>query len=128
MANENQAYDAVFVGGGHNGLVCAAYLAKAGRKVLVPDNRYLLTGEGRTKREVAKFSERDAERLSDYDRRLDAIADELRALALQAPPNITARGLFPAIGEMLHAGKDVIRRADIVTLKTADLRGSNRGT
>ena len=30
-----EQYDAVIVGGGHNGLVCAGYLAKAGRKVLV---------------------------------------------------------------------------------------------
>jgi phytoene dehydrogenase-like protein len=29
------AYDAIIVGGGHNGLVCAAYLAKAGKRVLV---------------------------------------------------------------------------------------------
>ena len=28
-------YDVLIIGGGHNGLVCAAYLAKAGRKVLV---------------------------------------------------------------------------------------------
>jgi phytoene dehydrogenase-like protein len=28
-------YDSIVVGAGHNGLVCAAYLAKAGRKVLV---------------------------------------------------------------------------------------------
>ncbi len=28
-------YDAIVVGGGHNGLVCAAYLARAGRSVLV---------------------------------------------------------------------------------------------
>ena len=28
-------YDAIIVGGGHNGLVCAAYLAKAGKTVLV---------------------------------------------------------------------------------------------
>ncbi len=28
-------YDSIIVGGGHNGLVCAAYLAKAGRRVLV---------------------------------------------------------------------------------------------
>ncbi len=28
-------YDAVIIGGGHNGLVCAGYLAKAGKKVLV---------------------------------------------------------------------------------------------
>src|SRR5690242_9098494 len=28
-------YDCVVVGGGHNGLVCAAYLARSGRSVLV---------------------------------------------------------------------------------------------
>src|SRR5579862_5447999 len=29
------SYDCVVIGGGHNGLVCAAYLARAGRSVLV---------------------------------------------------------------------------------------------
>ena len=33
------AYDAVIVGGGHNGLVAAAYLARAGRSVLVLERR-----------------------------------------------------------------------------------------
>ena len=37
-------YDAIIVGGGHNGLTCAAYLAKAGRKVLVLEKRYVLGG------------------------------------------------------------------------------------
>ena len=37
-------YDAVVVGGGHNGLTCAAYLAKAGRKVLVLERRHVVGG------------------------------------------------------------------------------------
>jgi phytoene dehydrogenase-like protein len=37
-------YDAIIVGGGHNGLVCAAYLARAGRKVLVLERRELVGG------------------------------------------------------------------------------------
>src|SRR5579871_284999 len=37
-------YDAVIVGGGHNGLVTAAYLARAGRKVLVLERRELVGG------------------------------------------------------------------------------------
>ena len=31
----SNAYDIIVVGGGHNGLTCAAYLAKAGRRVLI---------------------------------------------------------------------------------------------
>jgi phytoene dehydrogenase-like protein len=37
-------YDCVIIGGGHNGLVCAAYLAKAGRKVCVLERRHVLGG------------------------------------------------------------------------------------
>lgn len=39
-----QTYDAIIVGGGHNGLVCAAYLAQAGRKVLLLERRHVLGG------------------------------------------------------------------------------------
>lgn len=37
-------YDAIIVGGGHNGLVTAAYLAGAGRRVLVLERRPLVGG------------------------------------------------------------------------------------
>ncbi|MBT3218259.1 MAG: NAD(P)/FAD-dependent oxidoreductase [Proteobacteria bacterium] len=40
--------DAIIVGGGHNGLVCAAYLAKAGRKVLVLERRHIVGGSAVT--------------------------------------------------------------------------------
>src|ERR1700693_4305124 len=39
-----QHYDAIVIGGGHNGLVNAAYLAKAGKKVLVLERRHVLGG------------------------------------------------------------------------------------
>jgi phytoene dehydrogenase-like protein len=39
-----QEYDAIIIGGGHNGLTCAAYLAKAGRKTLVLERRHVLGG------------------------------------------------------------------------------------
>jgi phytoene dehydrogenase-like protein len=37
-------YDAIVIGGGHNGLACAAYLARAGRKVLLLERRHVLGG------------------------------------------------------------------------------------
>ncbi len=37
-------YDAIVIGGGHNGLINAAYLARAGRKVLVVERRHVLGG------------------------------------------------------------------------------------
>ena len=37
-------WDAVVVGGGHNGLTCAAYLARAGQSVLVLERRERLGG------------------------------------------------------------------------------------
>jgi phytoene dehydrogenase-like protein len=39
-----KSYDAIIIGGGHNGLICAAYLAKAGRSVLVLERRHLVGG------------------------------------------------------------------------------------
>merc|ERR1712137_476230 len=40
----NTNFDAIVVGGGHNGLVCSAYLAKAGKKVLVLERRHIIGG------------------------------------------------------------------------------------
>src|ERR671935_32538 len=37
-------YDAIIIGAGHNGLVAACYLARAGRKVLVLERRYIVGG------------------------------------------------------------------------------------
>ena len=37
-------WDAIVIGGGHNGLTAAAYLAKAGRTVLVLERRHVLGG------------------------------------------------------------------------------------
>ncbi len=162
---DSTARDVVIIGGGHNGLVCAAYLAAAGLKVTVlerrgvvggaavteefhpgfrnsvaaytvsllnpkvirdldlprhglrvverglanflplDDTRYLKVGEGKTEREVAKFSARDASRLAAYGERLDIIADVLRDLVLETPPNVTAGNWLQAMPELLRGAK-----------------------
>ena len=161
----SSTWDAIVIGGGHNGLVCAAYLAKGGKRVLVlerrdvvggaavteefhpgfrnsvasytvsllqpkviadlelerhglrvvprrinnflplPDGQYLLAGGERTQAEVAKFSPRDAERLPEYEQRLELFADVLRALALQAPPNVPDGGWLQALPQLWKAGR-----------------------
>ena len=165
MPSDTNVYDAAIVGGGHNGLVCAAYLAMAGLKVIVlerravvggaavteefhpgfrnsvasytvsllspkviadlqlaehglriverqianflplDDGRYLKTGGGKTREEVAKFSARDAGRLDAYQACLDAVADVLRALALETPPNVVEGHPFAAITELVKSGR-----------------------
>lgn len=157
--------DVVIIGGGHNGLVCAWYLAAAGRKVTVlerravvggaavteefhpgyrnsvasytvsllnprviadmglsahgltivnrpyanflptADGRYLLTGGGTTAAEVAKFSAKDAAALPAYEARLESIADLLRDLVLEAPPNVTEGSWRDALPELFAAAR-----------------------
>ncbi|HET9344792.1 MAG TPA: NAD(P)-binding protein, partial [Candidatus Limnocylindrales bacterium] len=52
MASDNRfsakGYDAIVVGGGHNALVTAAYLAKAGRRTLVLERRERIGGAAET--------------------------------------------------------------------------------
>jgi len=160
-----QSSDALIIGGGHNGLVCAAYLAAAGLKVTVleqravvggaavteefypgfrnsvaaytvsllnpkvirdlelpkyglrvverklanflptDDGRYLKVGEGVTQTEVAKFSPADAGRLEAYGHRLEEVADVLRDLVLETPPNVVAGSWRTALPELLHAAR-----------------------
>jgi phytoene dehydrogenase-like protein len=153
--------DVVVIGGGHNGLTCAAYLGMAGLSVRVlerrnvvggtavteefhpgfrnsvaaytvsllqpkvirdlalerhglriverraqnfvpiPDGRYLLSGEGRTQSEIAKFSARDAARYQEFSGALSEVADLLRQLVMQAPPNVSWRDVIRSLPELM---------------------------
>ncbi len=150
MAGSGAETDVVIIGAGHNGLVCAGYLARAGLTVRVverrpvaggaalteefhpgyrnsvysyvvslldaeviadlelgrhgleildrpagsfapqQDGRFLLVSRDRVtaQREIAKFSERDAKRYPAFDELVVEIAEVLRALAREAPPNL----------------------------------------
>jgi phytoene dehydrogenase-like protein len=148
-------YDTIIIGAGHNGLVTACYLARAGKRVLVLerrplvggacvteeafpgfkvstaayvnslfrkeiirdlrlhdhgfallernpssfspflDGRYLMMGADRdlTRREIAKFSARDAENYPKYEAMLERVADVLEPTLVMRPPNLLRPGL-----------------------------------
>ncbi|UMM30410.1 hypothetical protein L5515_012306 [Caenorhabditis briggsae] len=52
---DKESYDAIIIGGGHNGLTAAAYLAKAGKKVCVLERRHVLGGAAVTEEIVPGF-------------------------------------------------------------------------
>jgi phytoene dehydrogenase-like protein len=66
-------YDAIVVGGGHNGLVAASYLAKAGKKVLLLEGAAELGGATAS---VRAFPEFDA-RLSRYSYLVALLPDQI---------------------------------------------------
>jgi phytoene dehydrogenase-like protein len=66
----------------------------------LPDGRYLLTGEDRTVREIAKFSKKDAERYPTYQADMGRVAEVLRGLMLRAPPNLALSSFTRAMAEL----------------------------
>lgn len=177
-------HDVIIIGGGHNGLTCAAYLAQAGLKVLVlerrdvvggaavteefhpgfrnsvasytvsllnpkviadlelarhglrvverkisnflplPDGNYFMSAPSITQSEVARFSNHDAMKLPEYERRLEVIADVVRDLLLQQPPNLVERGFVRGVEEALRAAElggrlnklDITAKRDLLDL------------
>ena len=179
----NKPYDALIIGGGHNGLVCACYLAAKGLSVRVLERRGVVGGAAvteefhpgfrnstasytvsllnpkiirdlklherglrvverpfsnflplsateyikvggslaATQADVARFSVRDAERLPAYYQMLDRVADVLKDLLLETPPNVGGglRDLMQAwkTGKRFKA-LDMDARRDVLDLFT----------
>jgi len=84
------------------------------------DGRYLLAAEGRTEGNIAKFSRSDAGRFAAFARELDASADLLRELVLQAPPNLTRGAKLGSLRELVKAGRlgNRVRRLSTENLRT----------
>ncbi len=75
MKQEHKKYDVIVVGGGHNGLVAASYLAKAGKTVLLLEAHGELGGATTS---VKPFPEYDA-RLSRYSYLVSLLPDQIVA-------------------------------------------------
>ncbi len=75
MKDNHKVYDAIIVGGGHNGLVAASYLAKAGKSVLLLEAR---DESGGATTSVKPFPEYDA-RLSRYSYLVSLLPDQIVA-------------------------------------------------
>ena len=75
MKDDHKVYDAIIVGGGHNGLVAASYLAKAGKSVLLLEAR---DESGGATTSVKPFPEYDA-RLSRYSYLVSLLPDQIVA-------------------------------------------------
>ncbi len=107
-------YDAIIVGAGHNGLVCGAYLAKAGKRVLVVDGRDQPGGCASTRELAAGFRISDcAQWLYQFD---DLIVGEL---GLQAAGLTVGRRkqtvALQTDGDHLTIDGDLLRGAGIGT-------------
>src|SRR5438046_9728188 len=90
-----EAYDVIIIGAGHNGLVTAAYLARAGMRVLVLERRELVGGACVTEQRWPGFKESTASSANSLLR-----PEIIRHLALArhrlAPPPATPSSFTPS--------------------------------
>ena len=85
----------------------------------LPDGRYLLTGEGRTEHEIAKFNVKDAQRYPAYQDEIGNAADIVRSIMLNAPPNVRLDSIgqvWGEFGKLLAIGKNIWKLAGLKTV------------
>ena len=85
-----------------------------------PDGSYLITGEGRTRESLTRLSPHDARELDGFNRRLEDIADVLRAFVLRAPPNLVDGFGAGAIRESFNAlgSANILRQLSLEQQRT----------
>jgi phytoene dehydrogenase-like protein len=97
----------------------------AGNLSLLADDQLHLTRDPQqARREVARFSARDAERLEEYEARIGAVALALRELAVSTPPDLG--GGWGNVVRLLKTGNalrklDRVQRGDLAELMTRSL-------
>src|SRR6202789_2090717 len=85
-----------------------------------PDGSHLLTGEGHTKESLVRLSPHDAGELDGFNRKLEEIADVLRAFVLRAPPNLVESFGVGAIREGFNAigSANILRQLSLEQQRT----------
>ncbi len=185
--NSGNAYEAIVIGGGHNGLIAGAYLAKAGLRTVVlearddlggaarteqpfgpdfkvtalsyvmslmpptvqrdldlaqhgyhvvpmgpsyfafPDGRSLMleVGDDADRKQIAKFSEKDAENYDAYWAWLKGVGDVLAPLLLTTPPKLASKRPKDLLDQLRLAwglrGLDVRNAAEATRLFTMSI-------
>lgn len=184
VVNTENTYDAIIIGAGHNGLVCANYLARKGLKVVVFERREVIGGAAvteelwpgikastasyvcslldkqiindldlykhgfvflakepqsfspmlngehffiygdalRTKKEIARFSRKDAKAYDNYDKYLAGLVESINPILKQSPPDINNMFSLAKFGiKNMNLVSKIEDFVDIMSLSAKDL-------
>jgi len=101
-------YDSIIIGAGHNGLVCAAYLAKSGQRVLVLEASDTAGGLGRSREFHPGFHASVAHSIGHFSKK---VASDLK---------LAAHGWSPTTGSIPIIGLSTDKKHVVVQNNTLD--------